>query len=568
MNTKPRLSFWQIWNMSFGFFGIQFGWGLQMANMSAIYQFLGASESDLPLLWLAAPLTGLLIQPIIGYYSDRTWNRLGRRRPFFLIGAICASIALIFMPMSGTIWMAAGLLWVLDASVNVSMEPFRAFVGDMLPATQRKVGFTMQSILIGAGAVLASILPFVLENGFGISGEASSESAIPPAIKLAFFIGGGVFLASVLYTILSTKEYPPEDMEAFQKMKAEGGGPTHAFTEILQGITSMPKAMVKLAPVQFFTWLGLFCMWIFFTPAVGSIIFKGTPLGVHQAPLQSQLHSKEAQPALQIAVNVSKLYEQRIDEITAEDRQKSAETGFSDTMLTMLGLKPSEASASEKITHEELTSFFSQSATRPTSATPDQEKWENPLIQTIALTWMQHRDDPDTCAKLLHDHLQAARNYQAGTSWAGICFATYNLVAFGFAFLLLAIVRVASAKTIHIACLLCGSAGLISALFIHNPNTLILAMAGVGIAWASILSMPYAMLSNSIPSSKMGFYMGVFNLFIVIPQIIASVGFGPIVKHLFGGDPMKAVTLGGISLLIAAICTLFVDGKESETGHV
>jgi len=550
--------------MSFGFFGIQFGWGLQMANMSAIYQFLGASESELPLLWLAAPLTGLLIQPIIGYYSDRTWNRVGRRRPFFLMGAICASIALIFMPLSSTIWMAAGLLWILDASVNVSMEPFRAFVGDMLPATQRKVGFTMQSILIGAGAVMASILPFVLKNGFGISGEATSDSAIPPSIKLAFFIGAGVFFASVLYTILSTKEYPPEDMEAFEKMKAEGGSPMHAFTEILQGIKTMPKAMLKLAPVQFFTWLGLFCMWIFFTPAVGKIIFNGAPLGVHDEAIKAQLDSGNAPQAFKVALSVSELYEKRIDSINQEDSKNTDKLSFSDNMLTMLGLKPATSSASEQITAGEITSFFTQSSTATTA--PSQEKQENPLIQSIAATWLQHQDDPTACGQELQQHLQSARDYQAGTGWAGICFASYNLVAFGFAFLLLAIVRVASAKSIHIACLLCGAAGLISAMFIQTPNTLILAMAGVGIAWASILSMPYAMLSNSIPGSKMGFYMGVFNLFIVIPQIIASVGFGPIVKHLFNGNPMKAVTLGGISLLIAAICTLFVDGKESETG--
>jgi len=552
--------------MSFGFFGIQFGWGLQMANMSAIYQFLGASESELPLLWLAAPLTGLLIQPIIGYYSDRTWNRLGRRRPFFLVGAICASIALIFMPLSSTIWMAAGLLWILDASVNVSMEPFRAFVGDMLPATQRKVGFTMQSILIGAGAVLASILPFVLKNGFGISGEASSDSAIPPAIKLAFFIGAGVFFASVLYTIISTKEYPPEDMDAFKKMKAQGGAPLHAFGEILQGITSMPKSMLKLAPVQFFTWLGLFCMWIFFTPSVGKIIFNGTPLGVHDEVLQSELDSDAAEPAFHVALAVSELYEKRIEAIGQEENNNPSKLSVSDNLLTMLGLKPSAPSASEKITSEEIASFFNQSATA--TIAPSKEKRKNPLIQSIASTWQQHKNDPEACGRELENHLQSARDYQAGTGWAGICFASYNLVAFGFAFLLLAIVRVASAKTIHIACLLCGSVGLISTMFISNPNTLILAMAGVGIAWASILSMPYAMLANSIPGSKMGFYMGVFNLFIVIPQIIASVGFGPIVKYVFDGNPIKAVTLGGVSLLIAAICTLFVDSNESETGQV
>jgi len=560
MNEKPRLSFWQIWNMSFGFFGIQFGWGLQMANMSAIYQFLGAEESELPLLWLAAPLTGLIIQPIIGYYSDRTWNGMGRRRPFFLIGAIFASIALIFMPMSSTLWMAAGLLWILDASVNVSMEPFRAFVGDMLPAQQRKVGFTMQSILIGAGAVLASVLPFVLKNGFGISGEASTESAIPPAIKLAFFIGAGVFFASVLYTILTTKEYPPEDMEEFEKMKARGGSPMDAFKEIIHGISTMPKAMLKLAPVQFFTWLGLFCMWIFFTPSVGKNIFNGTPLGVHDEEVQHKIENDSQ--AITVAVDFSKQYEDRKKAIEAEDNKEGNKKSTGNTLMTMLGLKAPAPSAAEKITAAELSDFYAMAAKQDTPASKD--KAENPLIQTIAASWLSNDRDPAASAADLQKHLQAARNYQTGTGWAGICFAVYNLVAFVFAFLLLAIVRFASAKSIHLACLLCGGAGLASTLYIENPNMLLLAMSGVGIAWASILSMPYAMLSNSVPGNKMGFYMGVFNLFIVIPQIIASVGFGPIVKHLFGGDPMKAVMLGGVSFLIAAICTLFVDGNESE----
>ncbi len=562
MNEKPRLSFWQIWNMSFGFFGIQFGWGLQMANMSAIYQFLGAEESELPLLWLAAPLTGLIIQPIIGYYSDRTWNRLGRRRPFFLIGAILASIALIFMPMSSTLWMAAGLLWVLDASVNVSMEPFRAFVGDMLPATQRKVGFTMQSILIGAGAVLASILPFVLKNGFAVSGEATSDSAIPPAIKLAFFIGAGVFFASVLYTILTTREYPPEDIEKFNKMKAAGGGLGHAFKEIFQGIGSMPKAMKKLAPVQFFTWLGLFCMWIFFTPSVGKKIFNGTPLGVHDDAVHQQI--KDDPSSLAVALAVTNLYEKRKGVIEAEDREKPDTRSTTDTMLTMFGLKKPAPSAAEKITTDELSGFFAAAA--HATAAPDKDKAENPLIQTIAGTWLAHKNDPAACATELEGHLKSARDYQTGTGWAGVCFAVYNLVAFIFAFLLLAIVRVASAKMIHLVCLLCGGAGLVSTMFVTDANMLLLSMSGLGIAWASILSMPYAMLSNSVPGNKMGFYMGLFNLFIVIPQIIASVGFGPIVKHFFNGDPMKAVTMGGISFLIAAACTLFVDNDEAEAG--
>ncbi len=432
---RPELSFWQIWNMSFGFFGIQFGWGLQMANMSAIYQYLGATPEDIPLLWLAAPLTGLIVQPIVGYYSDRTWNRMGRRRPFFLVGAILASLALIAMPNSSTLWMAAGLLWVLDASVNISMEPFRAFVGDMLPPKQRKFGFAMQSLLIGGGAVLSSALPFILTNVFGVSNESSAESPIPTTVHFAFYAGSLIFFLAVLYTVLSTKEYPPEDMEAFKKMKAEGSGPGHAFVEIVQGILSMPKVMAQLAVAQFFTWFALFCMWINFVPAIASTLY-----------------------------------------------------------------------------------------------------------------------DPDP----------ASAGYRAGAEWGGVCFSVYNGTAFVFSFLLLMLVRHFSAKYIHTVCLIIGGIGLISVNFIGSPGLLIVPMVGIGVAWASILAMPYAMLSNAIPGNKMGFYMGVFNFFIVLPQIFASVGLGWVLKTFLNNNAMNAVLLGGISFIVAALMLQLVDTKQSE----
>ncbi|HTL54854.1 MAG TPA: MFS transporter [Candidatus Limnocylindrales bacterium] len=425
---KPRLSFWQIWNMSFGFFGIQFGWGLQMANMSAIYQYLGAKESDIAVLWLAAPLTGLLVQPIIGYASDRTWGKLGRRRPYFLVGALLASLALIAMPNSGTVWMAAGLLWILDASINVTMEPFRAFVGDLLPKEQRKSGFAMQSLLIGLGAVLSSGLPYVLTNVFHLTSD-SGQSAIPRTVQVSFYIGSIVFLAAVLYTIGTTKEYPPEDMEAFQKARRESAGIGHVFQEIVQGIFSMPKAMRQLALVQFFTWFALFCMWIYFVPAVATKVFGGEP----------------GSPA-----------------------------------------------------------------------------------------------------------------YQRGNEWGGLCFSVYNGTAFAFAFVLLALVRRFSARAIHRVCLFCGGSGLILAVIFHNQYFLIASMLLVGIAWASILSMPYAMLSNAIPAEKMGFYMGVFNFFIVIPQILASLGLGALMKSLLGDNPMNAVFLGGCSMIVAGLCVALV----------
>lgn len=378
--NKPNLSFWQIWNMSFGFFGIQFGWGLQMANMSAIYQYLGAEESTIPLLWLAAPVTGLIVQPLVGYYSDRTWTFLGRRRPFFLIGALLASLALIAMPNSSSLWMAAGLLWILDASVNISMEPFRAFVGDKLNRKQRKTGFAMQSLLIGLGAVLSSSLPWVLSNWFDVSNESAGGNAIPQSVHLAFYIGSVVFFIAVLYTVLTTREYPPEDLEAFEAEKKQTAGVSHAFREIFSGIISMPRTMKQLAVVQFFTWFGLFCMWIYFIPAVATHIFGGE---------------------------------------------------------------------------------------------------------------------------------QGSSQYQAGAEWGGVCFSVYNGVAFLFAFLLLLLVRKYSAKAIHTTCLAIGGLGLLSVMFVNSPNLLLLSMFAVGIAWASILSMPYAMLANAIPGHRMGFYMGV-----------------------------------------------------------
>jgi maltose/moltooligosaccharide transporter len=434
---KPRLSFAQIWNMSFGFFGIQFGWGLQMANMSAIYQYLGAKEEELAVLWLAAPLTGLLVQPIVGYCSDRTWGALGRRRPYFLIGAILASLALIAMPNSGTVWMAAGLLWILDASINITMEPFRAFVGDLLPREQRKLGFAMQSLLIGLGAVLSSALPYVLTNWFGVKSAATDR--IPHAVQLAFYLGSFVFFLAVLYTIFTTKEYPPDDVAAFRQTKAASAGFGHAFREIVTGIFSMPKAMRQLALVQFFTWFALFCMWLYFVPAVATQVFGGAP------------------------------------------------------------------------------------------GTPE---------------------------------------YQRGNEWGGVCFAVYNGTGFIFALALLALVRRFSARAIHRVCLICGGAGLALAYLVQHPYPLILSMLLVGVAWASILSMPYAMLANAIPAARMGFYMGVFNFFIVIPQILASLGLGLLLKHLLGGNPMNIVLLGGASMILAGLCVGLVSPDVDNFAEV
>ena len=422
---KPERSFWQIWNMSFGFFGIQFGWGLQMANMSAIYEYLGARADQLPILWLAAPLTGLLIQPIMGHASDRTWGRLGRRRPYFLTGAILSSLMLVFMPNCSALWMAAGMLWILDASINVSMEPFRAFVADILPEGQRTAGFAMQSLFIGAGAVIASALPYLLTNVFHMQQAAGDTRVVPTTVRLSFYIGAATFLSAVLWTIVTTKEYPPEDLEAFRRAKLQKAGLAANAKEILAAIAEMPDTMRKLGPVQLCTWLGLFCMWLYFPVAVAHNVFG---------------------------------------------------------------------------------------ANDPSS----------PL-------------------------------YKDGVEWGGVCFAVYSAVCFAFSFVLPGLAKRLGRKYTHSICLLCGGVSLMSVVLIHNKYVLLLTMVGVGIAWASTLSMPYALLAASLPSERTGVYMGIFNFFVVTPEILASLFFGWIMIHLLNNNRIYAIIAGGIFMLIAAI---------------
>jgi maltose/moltooligosaccharide transporter len=430
--NKPRLSFWQIWNMSFGFLGIQFGWGLQLGNMSGIYEKLGANPDQLPILWLAAPLTGLIVQPIIGSMSDRTWTRLGRRRPYFLVGAIIASVALFIMPTSSSLWMAAGLLWILDASINVSMEPFRAFVADKLNTDQRTTGFVMQSFFIGVGATLAGWLPLAFRR-FGVSGN--TESGIPLTIKYAFQIGAVAFLLAVLWTIFTSKEYPPDDMEAFNRMRGEKAGVAAGFAEIMTALREMPRTMRQLAPVQICTWLGLFCMWLFYVPAVARHVFGAF--------------------------------------------------------------------------------------------------------------------DPKSDA------------YTHGAEWGNFAMSFMNITCFAAAFLLPKLAVATSRKTVHALCLICGAFGLLSIYLIHNPWLLVVSMIGVGIAWASILSMPYAILSGALPAARMGVYMGVFNFFIVIPEITQALTFGPLIRLFFGLDNPRSslyvVLIGGAFMLLAALLVTRVD---------
>ena len=459
--------------MSFGFLGIQFGFGLQLANMSAIYSKLGAEPDKIPLLWLAGPMTGLLIQPIIGSMSDRTWNKLGRRRPYFLTGAILSSIALFFMPDAPSLWIAAGMLWILDSSINVSMEPFRAFVADKLNMDQRTAGFVMQSFFIGVGAAVANALPSIFEH-FGVSGQAAN--GVPLTVQYSFKLGAVVFFLAVLWTVITSKEYPPTDVAEFERSRKShlpfriqplflaigttagallgasrgtlvdhhltlwhlvaGGAIGAAIAAVLSkpevavALREMPKTMKQLAVVQFFTWLGLFCMWMFFGLATAQQIFG---------------------------------------------------------------------------------------ATDPKSALFDK-----------------------------------------GTALGGQTFAIYSIVCFAVAFVLPMLARATSRKTVHSLALVCGAVGLLSTWFIHDAMLWKCTMLGVGIAWASILSMPYAILSGSLPAHRMGVYMGIFNFFIVIPEILASLALQPVVKQLFNNDPVKVVVLGGASLLVAAFVTQFV----------
>jgi maltose/moltooligosaccharide transporter len=487
-HSKPLLSFWQIWNMCFGFLGLQFGFALQNANVSWIFQSLGASLEQVPLLWIAAPLSGLIVQPLIGYSSDRTWTRLGRRRPYFLAGALLAATALVLMPRSPVLWVAAALLWLLDGAINISMEPMRAFVGDQLNSSQRPTGYAMQSFFIGVGAVVGGMLPWLLAQA-GVSNHAvtaAGGTGIPDTVRYAFGIGAVVLLGAILWTVLRSREYSPEELLAFtdagpantgavidpRRERRRGlawgtaglaallliwllkldrqlylvcGGAllwgvaqylhgrglrAGALTTFMGDLATMPEAMRRLAPVQFFSWLAFFSMWIYTTAAVAQVHFGST--------------------------------------------------------------------------------------------------------------------DPHSDA------------FNEGALWVGVLFAAYN----GFAALAAAIiplmVRRLGLRVSHLVNVWLGAAALLSFLVIRNPYWLLASMVGMGFAWASVLSLPYALLSDSVPAQKMGLYMGVFNFFIVIPQLVAASVLGFLLRVLFGGAPIYALVLGGASFLVAGLLVLRV----------
>jgi len=449
---KKKLGFWEIWNMSFGFLGIQFGFALQGGFMSRIFQTLGVEEASIPLLWIAAPLTGLIVQPIIGYLSDNTWHSvLGRRKPYFLIGAILSSVTLFFVPYSSTLWMAAGFLWILDASINISMEPFRALVADKLPDSQRSYGFVTQTLIIGIGTWIASNLPYFVSS-LGIS-DVAEPGVIPDSVKLAFAIGAFVFLTSILYTIFTTKEYPPKDLKKFRQKQ------NRSFKSMLNEFTKhfidMPLTMKKLGLIQFFSWFAFFTMWSMANPAITEHVFN--------API--------------------------------------------------------------------------------------------PIMSDFDLS---------NKVELAQYNLENL-NFQKASNLTGSYMGSYGLSSMLFALILTLYTskKIINRKKIHLWSLIAGGIGFISMYFISNHNLLLISFSLIGISWGSILSMPYAMLSSSVKEESMGTSMGIFNMFIVIPQIIAAIGGINLLTNLIGDKVIFSMVVAGLSLIIAGLLNLLINDKKT-----
>jgi maltose/moltooligosaccharide transporter len=509
VRPKPRLTFWEIWNMSFGFLGIQIGFALQNANVSRIFETLGAKVEDIPILWIAAPVTGLIVQPIVGYLSDRTWGRLGRRRPYFLIGAVLASLALFAMPNSPYLWVAAGLLWMMDASINISMEPFRAFVGDNLPSAQRTTGFAMQSFLIGTGAVTASILPWLLTTRFGVSNQAP-EHVIPDSVRLSFYLGAATFIAAVLWTVFRSKEYSPKEMAEFDENQAR---------ENILPERRTPEAFAVNGARQL---------------RLGGILLV---IGA----------------ALSLWLAQQKIYQVMI---------LSAGLAVAGLLLILSGMLQQRGRY-----HNGFVTILNDFQDMP--HTMKQLAWVQ-FFSWFALFAMWIYTTPAITSYLYHTTDTSSPIYNEGANWVGVGFGAYNGVAAVVAFLIPVLAQRTNRRVAHAICLTCGAAGLLSVFLLSDPRFFLGSMVGVGIAWASILAMPYAILTGSLPPSKMGYYMGVFNFFIVIPQIVAAALLGFLVGRFFGGQAIYALAIGGASLLLAAVLTLRVedkDDKQESTWH-
>lgn len=500
MNTKPQLSFWAIWNMCFGFLGIQFGFALQNANVGRIFQTLGAKVDELPILFLAAPVTGLLIQPLIGHLSDKTWTRLGRRRPYFLTGAVLATLALIIMPNSTALWFTVICLWLLNSAINIAMEPFRSFVCDMLPNEQRTKGFAMQAFFIGIGSVIASALPWMFTHWLGVNNTAPAGE-IPESVIYSFYLGGAAFLSAVLITVISTKEYSPEQLSEFEKNEPGiATQKTHTPIDSHYAFLKMGNVGLAIGAISSFFISQLHLTRELYVLSGGLMVFGLLFIATHWMR-KNQLTSNG-------------LYEVMTDLVTMPKAMK-------------------------QLAWVQFFSWFALFS-----------MW----IYSIAAVTEYHYGTTDTTSALYND----------GANWVGILFAAYNGFSALAALVIPLIARKTNRKIAHQINLVLGGIGLISFYFIHDPQVLLVSMLGVGFAWASILSMPYAILASSLPANKAGIYMGIFNLFITIPQILASTILGLLVRELFSGKAILALVLGGISMIVAAIVTSLVDDRHDK----
>ena len=497
MKKKPLLSFWQLWNMSFGYVGIQFGFALQNANVSRIFETLGAKVDEIPILWIAGPVSGLLVQPIIGYMSDKTWNRLGRRKPYFLVGAILASLALLVMPNSPALWFAAGMLWVMDASINITMEPMRAFVGDMLPDEQRTTGFAVQTFFIGASSVVGSVMPYILTNWFHVANTAA-EGSLPASVKWSFYFGGVVYLLAVLWTIFSVKEYSPEEQEAFHGKtgNCDNTEETDFTLDTKRYYSSGALLLFGGVAVSFAIRL------LLWDKALYILSFGAAFYGVLQVVAARRCAAGKKRGLAELVYDL--------------DNMPGA--------MKQLAL-------AQMFTWFALFAFF--------------------IYSTAAVT-SYHFGSSDPRSEA----------YNAGANWVGVLMSVYNGVAALVAFLLPVMAKRTSRVTTHVICLVIGGIGLGSMYLFKAPGLLIISMGALGIAWASLLTMPYAILSSVVPYKKMGVYMGMFNFFIVIPQILAAALLGLLVRTVFHGHAIDAIVMGGISMILAAVLMVRVKDER------
>jgi maltose/moltooligosaccharide transporter len=502
VKKKPILSFWQLWNMSFGYVGIQFGFALQNANVSRIFETLGAKVDDIAVLWIAAPVSGLMIQPIIGHLSDKTWNRMGRRKPYFLLGAILASLSLLVMPNSPGLWFAAGMLWIMDASINVTMQPFRAFIGDMLPDEQRTTGFAVQTFFIGASSVVASLLPYIFARWLHLANTAAAGE-IPSTVRWSFYLGGLVYLVAVMWTILRVKEYSPSELEDFSGVDGDATAKEGSAIKLNAGRYLAEGLVLVVAGLVF----AYFVQSQHWDKALYILSFGIAGYGVFQLLAALRYSMGKVDGLVEIIYDLKNM-PRTMTQLALV------------TVLTWFGLFAMFIYANSAVT----TYHFGSTDTRSVA-------------------------------------------YNDGANWVGVLMAVYNGVAALVApFLPFMARRIGRVRT-HVVCLIIGGAGLISMYLFKDPKLLLVSMSAIGIAWASLLTMPYAILSSAVPHRKMGVYMGMFNLFVVIPQILASASLGLLLRTVFHGQAIYTLVLGGVAMVLAGFAMIFVKDM-AKSGEI